>query len=72
MKRTIIIALAASTLIGCTTVRDFTHEHPAVTAFSAALVVGSIAASHGSSRSDSHDMHIPAAPDCANNPAMCR
>jgi hypothetical protein len=66
-------ALAALLLIlaGCASVRDFVHDHPAVTAIGAAVVVGSIVASV------SHDGHPgpatgaigdPNAPPCTVQP----
>lgn len=73
MKR-IAIALAISTLTGCASVQDFVHDHPAVTAWSAVLVAGAIAASTSDHRtSPAGAISDPNKPPCAKQPdGSCR
>jgi hypothetical protein len=69
MKRTICILLG-TLLAGCQTIHTFVEEHPKAVGITAAIIVGSLAASVGGSSNKSREIAIPQDP-CAN-PEACR
>jgi hypothetical protein len=69
MKITICILLA-TLLVGCQTIHTFVEDHPKAVGITAALIVGSLAASAGKSSNKSREIGIPQNP--CGNPEACR
>jgi hypothetical protein len=70
MKRTLIPVLALL-LCGCRAVSNFVENHPKTVGITAALIVGSLAASAGGdSAKTSPEIAIPTNP--CSNPAACQ
>jgi hypothetical protein len=71
MNMKIAVCILLGTLLaGCQSTQTFVEDHPKAVGITAALIVGGLAASAGSS-GKSREIGIPPNP-CAGNPEACR
>jgi hypothetical protein len=69
MKRMICIVLGIS-LTACQSIHTFVQDHPKAAGITAAVIVGSLAASAGGSSGKAREIGVPSSP--CGNPEACR